>query len=198
MVFSSRAVIDAAEIRTRDLTPTPTEHFPGSGHADNFLSFIRNELRPWLADRHPAAAQQLSYFDHSLGGLFGIYALLTDQTLFDRFILSSPSPWWDNETIFGLETSAATSSLAADVFLGIGPLETDAGRRLESAKLPARHPAKPPPAHLDMVADLRRFIAQLSQRHDDFLNIESVEVAGEFHATVPGIVLNRALRHFYT
>ncbi len=192
------AVIDTAEIRTRDLTPTPSKHFPGSGHADNFIGFIRDELGPWLVERHPVAAGHLTYFGHSLGGLFGAYALLADTTLFERYILSSPSLWWDNEMIFNLEARAATGLLEADVFFGIGSLETDPGRRLESANLPEGHPAKPPPANLDMVADMRRFVAQLAAKHEGSLNIGSVEVDGEFHATAAGVVLTRALRHFYT
>lgn len=192
------AVIDTAEIRARDLTPTPSKHFPGSGHADDFTGFISNELGPWLADRFPNAAEHLTYFGHSLGGLFGAYALLTRPAVFDRYILSSPSLWWDNEMIFDLQAKATIRSLEAEVFLGIGALETDTGRRLESANLPDRHPAKPPPTHLDMVADMRRFVAELTQRHGDSLDIGSVEVDGEFHATVAGIVLNRALRHFYS
>ena len=52
------------------------------------------------------------------------------------------------------------------------------------------HPAKPPPAHLDMVDDLRRFVAQLAARSDPTLQIRSVEIVDEFHATVPSVVLN--------
>ena len=51
---------------------------------------------------------------------------------------------------------------------------------------------------LDMVDDLRRFVAQLTARSDPTLQIRSVEVAEEFHATVPGVVLNRALRSFHS
>lgn len=191
------ALIDTAEIRTRDLTPTPSTFFPGSGHADNFIGFISNELGPWLAERYPSAAQHLTYFGHSLGGLFGAYALLAEPAPFDRYILSSPSLWWDNEMIFNLQTRATTSSLEVEVFLGIGALETDAGRRLESTNLPDGHPGKPPPAYLDMVADMRRFVTALRERHGDSIDVASIEVDSEFHATVAGIVLNRALRHFY-
>jgi len=191
-------LIDTAEIRARDLTPTSSRHFEGSGHADEFITFIRTELRPWLSDRYPAAGDHLTYFGHSLGGLFGAYSLLADTAPFERYILSSPSLWWDNEMVFDLERECADQpDLCSEVFFGIGMLETDAGRRLEAAKLPEGHPAKPPPVQLDMVDDLRRFIAQLRSRNNADLKIGSIEVPDEFHATVPGVVLNRALRHFY-
>lgn len=192
-------VIDTVQIRTRDLTPTPSRHFQGSGHADDFIEFVASELRPWLTDRYPAAADDVTYFGHSLGGLFGAYSLLTATSTFDRYIVSSPSLWWDDEMMFDLEARRTNEDrLHSEVYFGIGSLETDSGRRSEAANLPPGHPAKPPSAHLDMVDDMRRFTAQLTSRGDPTLQIDSVEVADEFHATVPGIVLSRALRSFHS
>lgn len=94
----AEAVIDTVEIRARDLTPTANSRFPGSGHADAYLDFVSGELRPWIADRFPSATGDVTYFGHSLGGLFGAYTLLTATSNFDRYICSSPSLWWDNET----------------------------------------------------------------------------------------------------
>lgn len=191
-------LIDTVEIRTRDLTPTPSHQFAGSGHADDFMDFIRDDLRPWLSDRYPAAADDVTYFGHSLGGLFGAYTLLTDTGTFDRYILSSPSLWWNDDVIFDIERDRADDGdLCSEVFFGIGSLENDAGRRLEAVSLPVGHPTKPPSAHLDMVEDMRRFAAQLASRNDSMLQIDCVEIPDEFHATVPGIVLSRALRAFH-
>ena len=55
-------VIDTVEIRARDLTPTPSSRLPGSGHADAFIEFVSSELRPWLAERFPTAADDITYF----------------------------------------------------------------------------------------------------------------------------------------
>ena len=193
----AETVIDTVEIRARDLTPTPSSRFPGSGHADALIEFVSGELRPWLADRFPNAADDITYYGHSLGGLFGAYTLVTASSTFERYIVSSPSLWWDREVIFDIERERAdTDRLRSEVFFGIGSLETDAGRRREAVNLADGHPAKPPSAHLDMVDDLRRFVAQLTARSDPTLRIRSVEIADEFHATVPSVVLNRALRSF--
>ncbi len=194
----AQAVIDTVEIRARDLTPTPSSRFPGSGHADAFIEFVSGELRPWIANRFPTAAGDVTYFGHSLGGLFGAYTLLTATSTFDRYICSSPSLWWDNEAIFGIERQRPDSDrLNSEVFFGIGSLETDAGRRREAFNLADGHPAKPPAAHLDMVDDLGRFVDQLKERTDPTLGINNAEIEDEFHATVPAIVLNRALRSFH-
>jgi predicted alpha/beta superfamily hydrolase len=194
----AEAVIDTVEIRARDLTPTPSSRFPGSGHADAFIEFVSGELSPWIANRFPTAAGDVTYFGHSLGGLFGAYTLLTATSTFDRYICSSPSLWWDNEAIFDIERQRPESDrLNSEVFFGIGSLETDAGRRREAFNLADGHPAKPPAAHLDMVDDLGRFVDQLKERTDPTLRINNAEIEDEFHATVPAIVLNRALRSFH-
>ena len=195
----AEAVIDTIEIRARDLTPTPSNHVPGSGHADAFIEFLSSDLRPWMGDQFSDAADDVTYFGHSLGGLFGAYTLLTASSTFDRYIASSPSLWWDSEVIFDIAREHAdTDRLRSEVFFGIGSLETDAGRRREAVNLADGHPAKPPAAHLDMVDDVRRFVAQLAARNDPTLQIKSVEIADEFHSTVPSVVLNRALRSFHS
>lgn len=192
-------VADTVQIRTRDLTPTPSRHFEGSGHAAEFVEFLATELRPWLTDRYPRAADDMTYFGHSLGGLFGAHLLLTSSALFDRYIVSSPSLWWDHESIFDIERSRPrTGRLHSRVCFGIGSLETDPGRRAEAVNLPTGHPAKPVSTPLDMVEDMRRFIDQLRSRKDPTLRIDAFEVPDEFHATVPGVVLTRALRSFHS
>jgi hypothetical protein len=75
-------------------------------------------------------------------------------------------------------------TIAAPTFW-IGTLETDAGRRLGAVNLPVGHPAKPPSAQLDMVDDMRRFVAQLASRKDPTPQIASLEMTDEFHATGP-------------
>ncbi len=190
-------IADTVDVRVRDLTPTPSRHFEGSGGADAFLRFVRTELFPWLGSRLPPGADRI-YFGHSLGGLFGAHVLLTEPDTFDRYILSSPSLWWDHYVTFEREAerAAAHDDLAADVYVGIGAFETDDGRRREAANLPDGHPAKPGRTHLDMVADALRFTEALRGRDYPSLNVACRVFPDEFHVTVPGIVLGHGLRHF--
>lgn len=190
-------LVDTVQIRARDLTPTLTSVFVHGGGADAFAQFIDRDLRALIADRFPAAVSDLTYFGHSLGGLFGCHVMLSHHEIFNRYIISSPSLWWDSGLLFDQEATRATdkTDLATTAFFGIGALETDAGRRLESRNLPEGHPAKAPAAHLDMVEDMHRFIDALRSRDYPNLVVEAVVIADEFHTTVPGIVLNRGLRH---
>lgn len=192
-------LIDTAQIRTRDLTPSHSTMFESSGHADDFIRFLSDELRPWLSKKYPAAIDDITYFGHSLSGMFGTYVLLTQTDLFDRYILSSPSLWWDHQLMFRIEQERSTTEddLCASAFFGIGSLETDEGRRAEAIHLPTDSPFKPPSVHLDMVDDMRRFTSQLASRNYPTLDLQTIEVADEFHATVPVAVLTRALRHFW-
>lgn len=197
---TASTLLDTVKIRTRDLAPTHSSAFEHSGGADNFVKFLTDELRPWLAERFQQAADDVTYFGHSLGGLFGAHVLLTQPGLFNRYILASPSLWWDRESIFRNEDafSKVNDDLQASVFFGIGSLESDEGRRAEAVNLPSGHPFKPPAARLDMVDDMRRFAAQLARRSYPSLHLRTVEIADEYHATVPGVVLSRALRHFWS
>ncbi|MEP7026496.1 MAG: alpha/beta hydrolase, partial [Actinomycetota bacterium] len=113
-------------------------------------------------------------------------------------IISSPSLWWDHHTIFRREEDYAAThdDLATSVYLAIGGLETDAGRRLEAAALPDGHPAKPPAAELDLVDDLVRFTDSLAARGYPDLDLRREIIPDEFHGTVAGVVLTRGLRRF--
>ncbi len=39
------------------------------------------------------------YVAHSYGGLLGAYILLTEPTMFERYVISSPSLWFDNKVM---------------------------------------------------------------------------------------------------
>jgi predicted alpha/beta superfamily hydrolase len=190
---------ETVDIRPRDLTPTVSSRFPLSGGADQFLRFLRDDLFPWVEDRYLRAASDRIYFGHSLGGLFGAHVLLADPTTFDRYIISSPSLWWNRRVLFEREEqyAAGHDDLKARVFVGIGADETDDGRRREAVNLPAGHPAKPPALYLDMVDDVLQFTAALRSRNYPSLDLACAVYPDEFHATVPPLVLTRGLRHFF-
>jgi uncharacterized protein len=197
----ARSIDDTLDIRSRDLTPTHWPAFPGSGGADRFARFIRSTLFDWIRQRFPAALETPVYFGHSLGGLFGTWALFDPDPVFSHFILSSPSLYWDRYTVFDREAewSAGPPDFDLRAFFGIGALETDEGRRLEGRDLPDGHRFKPPPAtHLDMVDDLLRFTERLRARRHPRLDVGLEIYPDEYHATVPAVVLSHGLRRFFS
>ncbi len=85
--------------RTRDLTPaitTPDERFPTAGGADTFLSFLGDELVPYVESNYRTAPYRI-LVGHSFGGLFSVNALIKKPELFQAHISISPSMWWDNK-----------------------------------------------------------------------------------------------------
>lgn len=87
--------------RTRDMTPLPTSDAERAiqrtaGGADDFMAFMRDELKPWIETRYPTRPYDV-LIGHSLGGLFISHVLNTQPDLFDAYIAISPSLWWDEE-----------------------------------------------------------------------------------------------------
>lgn len=98
--------------RNHDFTPTPVTRFATPpevqrpGGAGAFLSFISDELVPWI-DRSYRTAPMRVLAGHSLGGLFALYTLAHRPDFFTGFIIMEPSAWWND----GAEWRAARAAL---------------------------------------------------------------------------------------
>jgi predicted alpha/beta superfamily hydrolase len=74
----------------RDLTPTKSPDYgPTSGGAANFLKYINEELIPFVEKNYRTSQERL-FWSHSIGGLFGLYALLKEPDVFSSVLVSSP------------------------------------------------------------------------------------------------------------
>lgn len=111
--------------RKRDFTfPTSVksdqEKYPTTGGADRFIAFIEKELQPYV-QRSFKTTDSKTIIGESLGGLLAVRALFTKPTLFNRYIIISPSLWWDNGSI--LKSSISSDMLntgTKDIFLAVG------------------------------------------------------------------------------
>ncbi|WP_432410650.1 alpha/beta hydrolase-fold protein [Rasiella sp. SM2506] len=89
--------------RTRDFTPTHVPFQRGqesktSGGANNFLTFMESELKPFIRNTYPTEDNH-TIIGHSTGGLFVLYSYLNHQDVFDNFLAIDPSLWWDKEKL---------------------------------------------------------------------------------------------------
>lgn len=88
------------ERRNVDLTPPTKDPISGYGGADRFLDFIDGTVRPAVKARFPQlSVSREGLYGHSYGGLFALHALFTRPTMFDGYLVSSPSIWWNNKCI---------------------------------------------------------------------------------------------------
>jgi hypothetical protein len=123
--YPSSSLLDWMRYRYRDMLPTHVEGYNPSGSADKFMAFIKNELFPYIEKNYRIDTTDRCFWGHSFGGLLGSHILIEQPQLFNRYIIGSPSYWWDNNEI--VKRLSSKSSLSADsvktVFTFIGGKE---------------------------------------------------------------------------
>lgn len=112
--------------RRRDFTfPTNTEEdkkrFPSSGHSDKFTAFIEKELQPFIEKKYKTSPNK-TLIGQSFGGLFATEILLKKPTLFNTYIIVSPSLWWDNGSLLNQNSTLLTENFSQQthVYIGVG------------------------------------------------------------------------------
>jgi predicted alpha/beta superfamily hydrolase len=181
------AVGDSGEYsRRRDYTPTPhgdidaRSNMPGRpvvyGEAEAYRRFLKDEVFPLLEARYRINPARRIYAGHSYGGLFGTHVLLTDPTMFRKYILISPSLWFDRRLMIARERGYAmrNKDLPADVYFLIGSEET--------VPDPDTEPSSN--SRMAMVEDLAEMGANLKARNYPSLNVQSRVFPGENHGSV--------------
>ena len=76
--------------RNRDMIPVKINSRTGSGGAEDFLSFISLQLKPYIEKNYNTSGKNI-LFGASNSGLFTIYAMLTKPATFSDYISLSPT-----------------------------------------------------------------------------------------------------------
>jgi predicted alpha/beta superfamily hydrolase len=112
--------------RRRDFTfPTTIETdkktFPTAGHSDKFISFIETELQPFIETKYKTN-QSKTIIGQSLGGLLETEILLKKPILFTKYIIVSPSLWWDNGSLLNLNAEILNENFKqqTEIYIGVG------------------------------------------------------------------------------
>jgi hypothetical protein len=184
--LKSDGVLDWLRKRAFDLTPTEVEAWNASfakqtggpvqsGGASMFLRTLKEEVIPFIESRYRVTSDRGLSGD-SLGGLFAAYVLLNDGNTFSRYLIGSPSLWWDNGTILKTEAALAKSgkTLHGRVFLSVGADEGE-----------------------DMVGPLKNLTTALTSRAYPNLQLETHTFEGENHLSVVAATVSRGLRFLY-
>jgi predicted alpha/beta superfamily hydrolase len=127
------------QLRARDLTPTGNQ--PTMGGGPKFLSFIKNELIPFINSKFRVTDDR-ALAGSSYGALFTLYALYNEPGLFNRYIAASPSVTYDKSVLRSFEAKyeAAGSPKPSRLFICMGSFEgleiefKDLAERLKKVK----------------------------------------------------------------
>jgi uncharacterized protein len=156
--------------------PPPTKF----GGAEAFLEFLSAELLPSIEKKYNVSSDDRGWFGHSLGGLFGLYAMFRDDRLFQRYLIGSPSLWWGHDQMLKVETHFAQShsSLPVRLFLSVGG---------DEEAMAGQH----------MVSNLRRLSSQIGSHRYQGLATETQVFNGDTHGSVIPLTVSRGLRSLF-
>ncbi len=164
--------------RERDYTPSEAhlEEFPAAGHGPAFLQFLEKELVPFVNATYATEPDDRTLIGLSFSGLFSTWVLFEHSEVINRYVIISPSLWWDNGACFRYEEAYAKNhqSLRARVYLTAG--ERD-GRNI--------------------VKDVPRLIDRLESRSYEGLSLGGGLLEDETHRTIFPNAVTRGLRFVF-
>ena len=155
-----------------------------SGRAEELLTFITEQLLPTVEANHlgGTTVSERWLIGHSFSALFGLQALFSAPDAFDKWLLASPSIWWDDRAVLATEEdyAAANIDLSANVFASYG--------ELEDAIQPAGETS------FNMGSNVEDLVTRLSARNYPGLSLSHAAIAGDAHASVIGAAISKGLR----
>lgn len=112
--------------RKRDFTSPATieilkQQMPNNGCSEKFISFLEKELQPYI-DSHFKTSTSKTIIGQSLGGLLATEILFTKPTLFNKYIIISPSLWWNDGALLKTNPVLLEDSFSkqTDIYIGVG------------------------------------------------------------------------------
>ena len=118
------------ERRETDLVHKPFKGGEGmvGGGGEAFLSFLIDEVRPFIEARFPVDSNRSVLAGQSLGGLFATNVLLSKPDSFYGYLIGSPSLWADPSLLEQAKHFTAGSGHA--VYVGVGGAESPMMRNM--------------------------------------------------------------------
>ena len=94
---------------------------PTSGGSAKFIDFLEKELQPYIDKKYKTSSVK-TLIGQSAGGMLATQVLFQKPYLFNKYIIVSPSLWWDNGSILKTtpEVLAETYKLKTEVYIGVG------------------------------------------------------------------------------
>lgn len=158
-----------------------------TGRAAELQAFLADRLLSAIEADHCGGLDVSSrwFVGHSFSALFGLRALLTQSELFDRWLLASPSIWWDGRSILNTVDAHGHhhDDLAARVFVSYGQ-EEDVGD-------------EGPAAPFAMGSNAEELVQTLRHRRYRGLELHHEVLPGDGHSSSIGAAVSKGLRFLH-
>lgn len=164
--------------KARDIDYDPPENpmsEPGQARADDFLSFLKKELIPFIETTYPADPTDRCLAGFSSGGMFTLYALLHEPDLFLRYLIGSAifEIMLPHYLAYEHQLAKERKSLPVHAFFSVGGLEED------------------------MVPSFHQFIDVLKSRSYAGLHLETLIDQGEGHFSTSPTAFCKGFKALY-
>ena len=165
---------DFNTLRAMDYTTSAVADVTGSGGAPKFLKFLKTELTPFVESNYRIDSNCRILMGSSYGGLFTLYAMLSDPSLFYAYVSASPAVSFDHDSIFKQEAEFARAhkDLLVRLFISVGDSE-------------------------GLMEPDKAFMKAISDRKYNGLVLETRIIEGERHAGNKPEAYNRGLRFVF-
>lgn len=91
--------------------------YKNAGGSARFMDFVEKELQPYIDQTYKTNAEK-TLIGQSLAGLMATEIVLKKPQLFSKYIIMSPSLWWDNESLLRIKPSQPRPG--TKVYLAVG------------------------------------------------------------------------------
>jgi predicted alpha/beta superfamily hydrolase len=164
--------------RMRDFTSSSLKEDSSSGGASKFMSVIKNEVMKLIDSNFRSDKKNNIIYGGSLGGYFALYSLFHDPTLFNGYVVCSPSLQWDNEVTFKFEKEFAEKNHVLNVKMLISSSGTE--------------------EELNPMSDFKKFIHQLRASKYTGLELDTIVVEKMSHSSEGPYALGRGLQFVFS
>ena len=172
--------------RKRDFSfPTTIEadkkKYPTTGKSEQFIAFLEKELQPYIEKKYKTTSSKM-LIGQSLAGLLATEILLTKPTLFNKYVIISPSLWWNNGSLLNQSSVVYEEAFKqkTDVYIGVG----------KEGLAPTEQP------HV-MEVDANLLAEKLKYSKSKNLNVQFDYLPEEDHATITHQSIFNAFRLLY-
>jgi predicted alpha/beta superfamily hydrolase len=165
---------DYNTLRAMDYTPVQEKNVTGSGDAPKFLTFIKEQVFPFVESNFQVRPGERVLMGSSYGGTFTLYTLFTDTSLFSGYVAASPVTVYGNNFAFDQEAAyfKEHKDLPTRLFISVGEKE-------------------------DLRYPVTQYIDVLKSRNYEGLKLETRVIEGDGHSSSKTEGFNRGLRFMF-